>query len=517
VCLLLLLGALVSGGASAAPFFFEQHEIALTPEAEQTLLTGFFLDGPVAEVAVVSVDEAGDRRLHIHGFEEKGWTPVLETTLSRSVLFVDVARIGARDRLLAYAPGRVSWLDLESGGERTLVELLADFHSPDGHVPRVDISKDLNRDGLDDLVVPQPDGFWVSIQRGGGSFTEPVKLGPAEPFLDETFVDGERSYGAVGITAETVPWYLSRVHQFDWDLDGRGDLVFWNADRFEVHVQGEDGLFGSAAESFAVEVPFDADGAYSALFGFADVGVGSMVFGLGEKTSRTVLYSMGDMNGDQIADLVTLTLSGRSPLRQRSTYDVHFGSRGSEGVVFAAVAGTTIEPRGKAGGLESWGYASRWEEDLDGDGQLDMVFRDVKTGFGGMLRTLTGRSVPIELEFYRLEAGAFPDEPSARVNVRPAVRPFRKGVFFPAVLMGDVNGDERMDLVVGKSRAELHVFFGVPGEGLLARQPQKVEVELPDDEGRTRLVDLNRDAKQDLLVHRPSDLDPGRVTLLIAR
>ena len=89
--------------------------------------------------------------------------------------------------------------------------------------------------------------------------------------------------------------------------------------------------------------------------------------------------------------------------------------------------------------------------------------------------------------------------------------------FFPAVLKGDVNGDGRSDLVVGQSPAELHVYLGVPGLGLLARQPQKVAVALPDDERKTRLVDLNKDGKQDILMHHPSITEPNRLTILIAR
>jgi hypothetical protein len=85
------------------------------------------------------------------------------------------------------------------------------------------------------------------------------------------------------------------------------------------------------------------------------------------------------------------------------------------------------------------------------------------------------------------------------------------------VLIGDVTGDRRADLLVGKGKKTLHVYVGVPGPELFAREAQKVAVAIPNNEKYTWLVDLNRDGKQDVLIHHPSTTEPHRVTLLIAR
>ena len=130
--------------------------------------------------------------------------------------------------------------------------------------------------------------------------------------------------------------------------------------------------------------------------------------------------------------------------------------------------------------------------------------------------------VPIDLELYRMEGGAYPDEPTAIRRIRRFDPLDGLGhVFFPTVLTGDVNGDGRLDLLVGHSPAELHVFLGSPGPALLEQHPQKVAVSLPHDERNTRLVDFEADGRQDLLVHlRPTERSPEethRLTLPLAR
>ena len=504
---------------ASTKFTFKQSEVETGSAKHQTVLTGFLSGSDSAELAVVSIDENGNRHLHIYAFSQGTWESKLDTPLRPEVLFVDVANIGGRDRLITYEQGRLNWFDPDASVEQAWVNVTTNYKATqNGGIPYVDISRDVNYDGLDDLVVPDIDGFWIATQLRDGSFTDPIKLGPPDPFLDKIALDDTHRYREVGITPLTVHWYLSRLHQMDYDQDGRSDLVFWNADHFDVYRQDAHGMFSTAAETFTVDIPFDTDGAYSIAFDFKGENMFSLIFGFRENTKRRVLHTFQDLNGDTVADLVIHALEGRSLGKQRSLYEVHFGTPTPNGIVFAPDVGMTIRPRGTAGGLQPWGYASQGFQDLNGDGKTDIFFKDVKTGLIGMSRAMVGKSIAIDLECYRMENGTYPTKPTTRRSIRPDLDIFEKHrVFFPVVLLGDVNGDGRSDLLVGKHWKELHVFLGVPGPSLFAPKPQKVAVAMPNDERNARLVDLNKDNKQDLLIHYPSTTEPHRVTLLIAQ
>ncbi len=117
---------------------------------------------------------------------------------------------------------------------------------------------------------------------------------------------------------------------------------------------------------------------------------------------------------------------------------------------------------------------------------------------------------------------AYPSRPSFRKKIR-RFSPFagRGNVFFPPVLLGDVNGDKRADLLFGARPGELRIFPGERGPHLFARKPLRIALRLPSDERRIWLADLNRDGKQDVVAHlTPTGREPTgkhRVTILMSR
>ncbi len=514
-----------------AEFTFDRYEIVTGVAKRQTVLTGFLLGGAIAEVAVVHIDENDSRHLRIYTFVDNTWTPKLDTTLRPEVLFVDVANIGGRDRLITYERGRLNWFDPDSAAELPLVVVTSNFKPPrESEIPHVDVTQDVNADDRDDLVVPDVDGFWVFIQMSDGVFAEKVKIGPP--------TEMERILGADGYRYD--PWSQSRVYEIDYDRDGRTDLACWNEDHFKVHLQDERGLFAPKAKTFTTDVAFDSD--RDSLLATRDM-------------TGKVLHALSDLNGDDIADLVVFKLSGRDISKKHSSYEVHFGTPTPEGgIAFSGAPDIAFQSDESVQlGMD--------RHDFNSDGQMDLMITTINLEFlkGSIWKSIKGfmgDDIWLGLEFYQMEEDRYPDTPNTirgialdgvpshrepgwvplDIVLRGATHERRKTeksyprAFNATLLIGDVTGDGRSDLLIADHPRIMVVFSGVPGPEIFARQPQEVKVAVPNDEEYTWLVDLNRDGVQDILMHHPFTLrdahgapklapgtEPHRVTMLIAR
>ncbi len=514
-----------------AEFTFDRYEVVIGSAKRQTVLTGFLLEGPIAELAVIHIDEKKDHCLRLYTFSGDTWVLTLDTTLGPEVSFVDVANIDGRDRLVTYARDRLNWVDPNSGMEHALVGVTSNF-TPlrSDEIPHVDITQDLNADGIDDLVVPDSRGFWVFIQRRDGTFAEKAQIGPS--------TEMERILGADGYRYN--PWAQSRVHTVDYNRDGRSDLVFWKRDHFEVHLQDERGLFSPKAGTFMTDVAFDSDR-------LSTLTTGAM--------TGKVFHALSDLNGDGVADLVVFKLSGIGISKKHSSYEVHFGMPAPDsGTTFAPDVDLEFQSDEKIQlGMDL--------HDFNRDGQIELMITTIdrkwfQDSLWASIKGFMGDDIGLAIEFYQMEKGDYPRTPNTVRGIaldgvpshrepgwvpldlvlRGATHEKRKTqerwlrAFNTTLRIGDVTGDGQADLLLGDHPRIMTVFAGVPGPELFSQQPQEVAVPLPNDEEYTWLVDLNKDDVQDVLMHHPFTLrdghgarlrplgtEPHRVVLLIAK
>ncbi len=512
LCLRLCLsGWMLPAAADAAPdsagaLAFERYDVVLDDRGRQTVVAGFLADRDVADLAVVQTDAQGRSWLQLFAFDGGNWSPASEATLGADITFVDVANIDGRDQVVTYGQGLLRRFDPDTEASEDLASVVSDFEPLARHdVARVDVSHDLTGDGRDDLVVPSGHGFEVFVQLPGGGFAEPVHVGPGEGLGQVDVRDGYRH----------DPWAENgRVHELDYDRDGRGDLAFWDDHRFVVHLQDERGRYSREPVTFTTGVVFDSDeiATLAAPTGIRNRRLDHMPEG---KSTGRVLHHLGDMNGDGVADIGIFWLKGGGLWKMHSSYEVYFG-------VPAAPSGTTIDGTVDAVVDVDGILAGLERRDVDGDGEVDLMFTVFDPTLLKAVRVLVlsmlNRTGAFDLEFYRMNGGRYPRRRDAVREIRPVI-PSRSGetTSFPAVRVGDMNGDGLAELVIQRRTKRLDVYLGVSGPELFARRPQRVRVEVPLDEEYTWLVDVDGDGRQDVAMHHASKTERDRVTMLIAR
>lgn len=184
----LLWGCAAGALADDSAALFEQHEFATGFPSPQTVVVGAFgapaANAAPARIAVAHVDADGKRRLRLFGFDGAGWAPVVDAELRRDAAFIDVASVGNRDRLILYGGGRFTWFDVAAARERPLLAVASSYKADWGEIPFVDVTRDIDLDGRDDLLLPGLHGFSLAMAKADGSYTDVLKIGPPEPFLN---------------------------------------------------------------------------------------------------------------------------------------------------------------------------------------------------------------------------------------------------------------------------------------------------------------------------------------------
>ncbi len=483
--------ALLAWSPSQAATDFRVSRIETGVSLRQTVLVAHLRDPLRADLIVITVTADKERRLRLYEAGDDlryGPDPVADVPLADDVIFVDVGKVGdvdalvlfTRDQALAYDPFR----DIRT----PLVTFRSMYNNAVvDEVPRMNVLRDLSGDGLDDFIIPDFVGYQIFLQSAPGVFRAPIQIA-APPIMEISFGNN--------------PWYQSRtLFHTDMTGDGRQDLVFWIDDAFAVFPATEDG-FSTTPRRLESRVQFQYDG----------IARGSFRMGREDQSNLTAkaLYQLRDLDNDGLTDLVTLTVMSQGVFKKQSIYSIHPGRRAADGTTeFASEAGSTIQSSGVQFELE--------QKDLNRDGQLDVMVSSVQLGIGKIVGALITGSIDIDLNFYQMKAGLYPAQPNVTREITASFNLTSGDVFYPFVLIGDVNGDHLADLLVQDGKELMRVYEGDGSERLFSRSSHDIRLPLPEDPGLIALVDLNRDGKQDILMRLEKKNKANGVTVLMAR
>ena len=434
--------------------------------------------------------DARKRALLRYSFTADGWKPEWQQSLDPDVALLQLNRGSEQQtppRLLGYSNGAVVELNTAS---RLFVSKLPvpTIYRSDVSELAVDIElgQDITGDGLVDVLVPDFDGWHFAGQKPDGSFLPAQRFGP-RPVMGM----GSKRY---------VYFTAYEPYAFDHNRDGRLDVGFWKNNAMRVYYQESDGGFAEQPVTFTPGVDIASDA-------FFELSVGEDV---DNPTGRqAILDGIEDLNGDSLPDLLVYSITGEGLFGKETSYEIYLGKESAEGTLeFESTPSSAVG----SGGIQ----IDVDRQDLDGDGQLEMIVTSFNLGLGSIIRGLLSRSANLDLSIYKLQDGRYPPKPNVKRRITAKLDLSEGEVFVPAVVAGDVDGDGLKDLLIQSGGDELKVFPGTGNDGLFKKSAVSIEMALPLVNGKLDVLDIDTDGDDDLLVQFPGDAEAGSSPKVVA-
>ncbi len=363
--------------------------------------------------------------------------------------------------------------------------------------------RDVDGDGLADIVMPEPTGWRVALQRrtkdGRADFS--IVSSPRVPEDDaasdepigsrKLSAKAKRSEIRVAITIggddeDDSPQDLLSVSEsspapqfVDFDGDGRVDLVAQTSHDLCVWLQRADGTFGESPDARYV-LPVAADRERR-----LDVSYASLVADLDGDHRADCVMLAGDKRSDDVRTQVLVFLQGKSGAPAAAS--PLFGAKGLP-TQLVRIAGFAASPQ---------------LVDVDGDGRPDLVVGSVRLdGALDVARAAGSGKIDASLYVFKNRGRGFSDHPDLAYEMSikaEGLRDARSELL--ARFFGDVTGDGVRDLLVRDEPEHLRVLMvRRSGDGLAV-------VEQP-------LWETHVDAKAQVLVHENARRGPPELLVL---
>ena len=368
----------------------------------------------------------------------------------------DVREGGGEELLLFNAGGVFEWRSGPEARPERLVACEFLWQTPDPELVFEwhDGVRDVDGDGLADLILPEPGGFLIARQRRPRAADAPwgelsrvrVPPGPdagvwAVAEQRPEGVEGQQENGSFSLGIRfssgdeeteggTLVSIVERVPApfwLDWDADRDLDLLVQTERHLHVWLQEANGFSSAPQHSLALPVAADTaremDASYSA--------------------------HAVDLDLDRRADCVIFAGDKRSE-------DVR-----TQGLFFTqsqpAEGSPLFGPEGRPASLLVFaGFVSDPTfRDLDGDGYPELVLQTLRPDLIDQLRSASTETIDVDLYVYRNRAGALARQPDVARSHPIALEEFESAVEF----LGDVTGDGLAELFVRDEPEKLRILM----------------------------------------------------------
>jgi hypothetical protein len=172
---------LACGAASGQGF--DEFVIDAGFRVEQRILVADLYGDGDRQILIAGRNDAHEQFLAIYSLESirnSGSKPLTTLHPGPNLIAYDVGRLGDNDTLFFIEPGRVLRYSVVDGDFVEVLETRSIYgQQRSGDIVPIDFFRDINDDGLDDLIVPDTAGYRIRLQRGGrqrGQLREPAVI-----------------------------------------------------------------------------------------------------------------------------------------------------------------------------------------------------------------------------------------------------------------------------------------------------------------------------------------------------
>ncbi|MDG2303340.1 MAG: VCBS repeat-containing protein [Candidatus Binatia bacterium] len=467
-----VLGALFGLVATVAaePGGFERFELSVPHPVRKAVFAVKTPGGGGRSLVVAGVGADKSASFSVFPVGEDGRLsakPARTVQLAGDVLALD----GDEEALYALTPSGVQRWNPADDSFSSVAEATSIFQlRPLAQLIPISFLDDADGDGRSDIVLPDFNGYRVFFQEDTGGFR-------SGPVLQVPAISHHQEYNR-RITYRPVRLYF---------LDGDGDGT-----RDAVAVRGGSMIF------FAGEGPgrFAAGRVVPLGLGITERFLGDDVGGVDvDHTDQTWkrVVRVGDFDGNGKADLFTHTVESEGLFDKTHVLQLHSAKKGV-GFDYESSEDGRIDTNVV---IDTPSFA-----DVNGDGRTDFGTWSVDFGIGTIFGWLVSGTVDLEVSYYALgENGRYPSEPDRREEVEVAFDLASGKPTVPPWFLSDINGDSRLDLILGEGDDKIRVFLGDGSEALFAADPVVTEVRLPGN-GRDLVspADVNGDGKADIVL-----------------
>ncbi|QBY05357.1 VCBS repeat-containing protein [Thalassotalea sp. HSM 43] len=471
--------------AARDSFSFGQYQINAPFNISQDPIRANLTDNPGKELLLVG-EKDGESRLAMFVFNDtiENYVMQFDIALDKAYFAYDVSdeQTSAEKMQSLYflASNKVSRFVLAKEPQFVDVAKVSSIYiNHDAkYLKQSDFVKDINDDGLDDVVLMDFTNLNIYLQQADQQFvSQQLTITPTVEIFESSVSYTEK------------PYYL-----VDMNFDGRKDVVLPGEGVLDVYSQNQQGSFADSATPITLHPSITAINWWDAR------GADGKNLDQSDFAHRTI-DDLRDIDNDGVADLIVRYTQSAGVLDKSNDYEVYLGRQKDQQVIYQQKADTAIKSDGTLAQLDFI--------DVDNDERQEVMASSFDISVSQVVSALLTGSVDQQVLIFALDKNLkyqqqFEDE----VELKFSLSSGKSGS--PVIELADLDGDGAKELILSEEDHQLKIFAGSKQGKLLTDSYQTVKIHLPKNGVLLSSDDINMDGRSELLVRYSSeDNDDG--------